>query len=173
VVALTAPRSPVGCSEDGVHLVVVEIDDTRSAGPLGGDGQDASDELGVLGVPERGLTEKGVDGCQARVAGGGTDVALMLEHVQEPGDRLIIEVREVELSWLDTVSFVRIKEEQAHAVSIRRDRVGAHVAPSDEVIDEPRLQRGGQGCHCGLLCSAAAMRSETADMSSGLAVRHQ
>jgi hypothetical protein len=52
-----------------------------------------------------------VDGCQARVAGGGTDVALMLEHVQEPADRLIVEVREVELSWLDTVSFVRVAEE--------------------------------------------------------------
>jgi hypothetical protein len=111
VVALTAPRSPVGCSKEGVHFVVVEIDDIRSAGPLSWDGQDASDELGVLGVPERGVTEKGVDGCQARVAGGGTDVALMLERVQEPADRLIVEVREVELSWLDTVSFVRVAEE--------------------------------------------------------------
>ena len=98
VVAAAGPGAAVGGGEQRVELGFGEERDQRAVEALGRDRQDALDRGGVLGVPQRGVAEQRADRGQARVAGAGAVVALVLEVIQERADQRRVEIVDVEVA---------------------------------------------------------------------------
>ena len=83
MVAAADEGGAVGCGQEGLDFGPVEEGDQRAVEALVGDGEDALDEGGVLGVTEGGEVEEGVDGGEAGVAGAGRVAANSLQVGQE------------------------------------------------------------------------------------------
>lgn len=139
---------------------------------LRGDCEDARDEVGVLGVTQRGVAVERVDRGQAGVARADAVAAALFEHRQERGDQLGVENADVEVAGLDLRAFVGVGQEQPHGVAVGGDRVLARTALTDQVAGEERLQGRGQSAHWTASCQAV-IRSRTVCISCGLAVRYQ
>jgi hypothetical protein len=97
VISSPEPSAPVWRSKQGVDLDRLEVTDIAAVVALVGDREDTLDQLGMLGMAERGIAEERVDRCQSRVARAGAVVPLGFEMGEEGADQLRIDVRDVEL----------------------------------------------------------------------------
>jgi hypothetical protein len=100
VVPPPGPGGLVGSGKERLGLASVEEGHGPRVGALLGDGKHLGDERGVLGMPEGGKAVEGTQGGQTGVAGAGAVVALVLEVVQEAGDKGRVQIGEVELCRL-------------------------------------------------------------------------
>jgi hypothetical protein len=101
---------------------------------LRGDRQDPGDEVGVLGVAQRGVTVEGVDRGQASVAGADAVPAALLERREERGDQLGVENADVQVAGLDAGAFMDVVQEQPQGVAVGGDRVLARAALGDQEL---------------------------------------
>ena len=74
-----------------------QVGDDGGPGPLAGDGQDAGNVVGVLGMLRRGVGEHRVDRGQPQVPGPGGVAPLVLEVVEETADQRGAEIGEVQV----------------------------------------------------------------------------
>jgi hypothetical protein len=131
VVASSGPGCGWRAGEQRVDLGSGEVGQDRLGVVLGGDREDPGDQLGVLGMPERGVAVEGVDRGQARVARLDAVGAALLEHRQERGDQLGIEDADVQVAGLDGGALVNVGQEQSQGVAVGADRVVARCALTD------------------------------------------
>src|SRR5205085_119031 len=97
---------------------------------------------------------------------------LPLEVIEERPDHGDIEIREVESRWGLAAAALHECEQQPEGVGVRANRVGAHLALTDEALGEERLQCGSQGAH-DTSPAARSRRSAASASSSGAADRYQ
>ena len=137
---------------------------------LGGDGQDAADQRGVLGVLERGVAEQRPDRGQPQVAGPGGVAAVGLEVVEEGGDHLVAEVVPAERGGRLAGGGLDVAEQQPQGVPVGLDGPGADSPLADQPVGEERLEGGRDRAH-GVTIRAASSRAAALARSSGVAVR--
>ena len=124
VVAPPGPGGLVRGGEQGVDLRFGEPGDEGPVEPLGRDGQDPGDRLGVLGVAQGRVGEHGADRGQAGVAGAGAVAAVVLEVVQEAADQRGVQVGDVELAGLLPGALGGERQEQPPGVAVGGDVSG-------------------------------------------------
>ena len=168
-----APGGPVRDREQRLDLRVVEVADDGLFPVLERDGQYLGDEFGVLGVAERGVGEQRVDRGEAGVAGPGAVPPVLFEHHEESADELGVEQCNVDVAGPDAGLLLHVAEQQPERVAVGGDGVTARGPLPREVVGEERLQRRGERAHLPAPGMNAAIRSETAAISSGVELRYQ
>jgi hypothetical protein len=170
VVAAAGAGRAVGGAEQGGGLIFGEPGDQGLVGALGGDGQDAGDEGGVLGVAQRRVAERGVDRGEPRVAGADAVAAVFLQVVQERGDGGSVHVGEVEAGRLLSGAAGGECEQHAPGVAVGGDGVAARAALAGQPLGEERFEGRGQGGH---RAAPGSRRAAARASSSGVPVRYQ
>ena len=89
LVSSAGPGRDIGCCEQRLSLLRVEVADQGFRGLGGWDGQDAADGFGGLGVVGQGVCEEDADRAEAGVAGGGRVGPLAGEVVGSPVTALV------------------------------------------------------------------------------------
>jgi len=172
VVTTASEGGAVGRGQESLDLGQVEEGDQGALETLGGDGENALDERGVLWVAEGSEAEQGVDGCEAGVAGTDGVAASGLEVGQEIADHRAVEVFEVEVAGGLADALVDEGEQQAEGVAVGGDGVGAGIELSSKAFGEEGLEGGGDCAH-GSSPSVRSRRSPANASSSGDADRYQ
>jgi hypothetical protein len=127
VIAPSGPGALVRGGEERTDFGFGEPGDERLVESLGGDGQDAGDGLGVLGVAQGRVGEHGADRGEAGVAGAGAVAPVVLEMVQEVSDQRRVQVADVEITGLLAGALRGERQEQPPGVAVGGDRLRASV----------------------------------------------
>jgi hypothetical protein len=82
----------VRSGEEGTNFFCSEERHECAVKALGGDREDALNDLGMLGVPERGIAKQRADRSQADVARPHRVLALALEVIEKRADEMRVEI---------------------------------------------------------------------------------
>ena len=96
----------------------------------------------MLWVPESGITEQGVDGGQAGVAGAYAIATLVFKMVEEVGDQRSVEVGDVELGGLFADLMRGKADQEPQSVAVGSHGLGAGVPLAGQSVGEEGLQGG-------------------------------
>jgi hypothetical protein len=97
VVATPGPGGQVAAGQQRIDLGLGEVGDQRMIEAFGWDRQDPRDARGVFGMFQGSKPEQRVERGQPGVAGPDAIAALVFEVVKEAGDKLRVEVGQVQL----------------------------------------------------------------------------
>jgi hypothetical protein len=86
------PGVSIRSGQQSVDLGRVEEADLLVVAAFARDGEHPSDQRGMFGMPQCGVSEEGSDGCQPSVASADAVVAVRLEVVQECANDLGVEL---------------------------------------------------------------------------------
>ena len=169
------PRREVGSLQERIDLSLVEEGDLLPFVALARDRQDPLAVEGVGWLAQRHVSEEGVNGRQADVAGADSVASLGLQPLEEPTDKRGVDVLEHQIAGgLDELS-CREAQQEAEAVAVAGDGVGARAALGEQVVDEERLEQGrqGGGSHGSTSSLLPMRRSVASRRSSGTASMYQ
>jgi hypothetical protein len=172
VVTPARPARTVRACEQRVDLVWDEEAHECPFAPLGGDGKDAADERGVLGVPERREGKQRPDRGEPDVAALDRQAPGALEVIEEAPDHLGVEVGEAELGRRNAGRLLHVGDQQLEAVAIGGNGVRARMPLRHEPLGEERLEGRRDEAHRSP-SKTASSRAATGAMSSGVEVRYQ
>ena len=128
---------------------------------------------GVFGVLECCVGEQGANRGQPDVAGPRAVAALVLQVVEERGDRVRVQVVPVQLRRADSCASLDEAEQEAERVAVGGDGARAGLALAGEPVGEERLQgRRDQG-HGRAAFPIPSRRAAARASSSGAAERYQ
>jgi hypothetical protein len=161
----------VRCGKQGVDLGGSEVGDVRMIAALGGDGEDALDQSGVLGETQGGEREQRVHRCQPGVPGGDSSSAVALEMLEERPDEWGVEHLDLECRRCDASGVLHEVEQQPEAVSIGGNRVRARMTLRSQPLDEECFEGWRQRRHDP--APAVSRRAAAATSNSGEALRYQ
>src|SRR5256714_3054607 len=118
------------------------------------------------------VTEQGVDGRQAGVAGGDRVGPFAFQMLEEGPDQRGVQIGDVELGRLDAGAAPNGGQQQPAGVPVGGDCVRAGPALAQQLVGEERLQDRGERAHdrCPNACSR---RPAASARSSGTACRYQ
>ena len=93
---LADPLGTIGCRDQGLGFRFSEEGDDRSVTALARYSQHALDDLGVLGVTERGEAKEGMQRSQTGVASPHAITAIVLQVLEKGSDRGRAEIFDTE-----------------------------------------------------------------------------
>ena len=140
VVAAACPGAGIGRLQESGDFLLGQVGDDGGPEPLAGDGQDAGDVVGVLGVLRGGVGEHRVDGGQPQVPGPDGVAPLVLEVVEETGDQRRAEVGEVEFRGCLALLGGGEQQQEPPGGAVGADGVAAGLELPHQPVGEERLQ---------------------------------
>ena len=147
VVAPAGAGGLVAGGQERVGLVRGEVGDVGAVAALAGDGQDPLDQRPVLGMAQGRVGEQRVDRRQPGVAGPDAVAAVVLQVLQERGDRRGVEVGQAERARRLPRAGGGKAEQQPERVTVGGDRGRAGVTLADQPAGEELLQDGSEVTH--------------------------
>lgn len=172
-IAATFPSGPIGCGDQGVDLCSGEERYELLVEPLGGDGKNSLDQLGVLGVSQCRVGEQRSDRGQSQVARSRAVVTVGFEVIEKRADRLGVEVVPTQVAGLRAGCLLHEHEQQLERIPIGGDRARADPALFGQAVGEEALQGGGDWTHRPITSRDSSSRAAANASSSGCAEKYQ
>ena len=140
MVAAACPGAGIGCLQESGDFLFGQVGDDGGPESLAGDGQDAGDVVGVLGVLRRGVGEHRVDCGEPQVPGPDGVAPLVLKVVEETGDQRRAEVGEVEFGGCLAPLGGGEQQQEPPGGAVGADGVTAGLELPHQPVGEERLQ---------------------------------
>ena len=136
------------------------------------DGEDALDEGAMCWLADGGEAKERADGSEPRIARACRIAPILLDVVQEGGDKGRVDVCEKQVGRRLAQALLGEAKEKPEAVAVGGNGVGARLPLALEALDEECLEQGRQGGR-GFAFQARSRRSPASVSNSGVAVRYQ